>query len=222
MNGSGETDYSDFEYEQIQFGHGIEPDGSDSNLAYEDHIDFDPLGQAGGLDNNEVAEIVYHELHVSLEFEDADVNQSIATDGEVRGVFGANLPPNLTLDSDIGTQQFRDDTSPVEIRGGTVAQNLVDVTNDNRIFQIFNARGGPSANSSGGRSNPTENVEKYEKNWRALTGRGPVLDANDSLSINAFMTVGNCVTPTFSDVRGHIVYDIATVDDATREFAVPR
>jgi len=205
MATSGDIDYSDFEY---QFVTATTNEGGDFNFS------FEPLLGRGGLDNNELAELVYIETQVSMEFEQGSSNpdQDIATSEEVRGLIGANLQGG-------GGVGGRGQRVPASTGTGGA-----DVLTDDRVFQIFEARGAPgfddTTSGAGGNMFTTSNV--YTKNWRQLTGRGPVLDSSDDIVLDGTGIVGDSLGGIFRHtIRAHFVWDTAEVSDAGRAFSVP-
>jgi hypothetical protein len=60
-----------------------------------------------------------------------------------------------------------------------------------------------------------------ERPWRQVTGRGPVLDSNDDIGVNSRLVVNDSIIGCVGQVRAHLVWDVAEVDDAGRAFSVP-
>lgn len=229
MSASGSTDYSDYEYQTVVAetavdGEDVDGDG-DAEMRVIDGYEFDPLGAVGGLDSNEVAELVYFELQPSLEPEPADTEtQQTNTDLEYRGLFGANLPTGATIGG--GTQPRltnRLEAERVEERevGGRGPRGLE--TTDDRIFQPFLTRGVyPFQNSGEGTAAASINDGNiYSKAYRDLLGRGPVLDSNDTITVNTQMNAGDLIGALTATTRIHMIWDTAEVDDAGRAFSVP-
>lgn len=213
MDGSDVTDYASFEYQQIG-GDPILGGATGGSVGAEFLYEFEPLASIGGLANNEVAELVYHELQITLEPEAEQGNdQNVSSDFEFRGVFGANIGQGN------GFQGLANDVEE-QISNTT---NGYDAAED-RIFQLFRANGvlpfDDETNGPGGGALPTTAI--YEKPWRNLVGRGPVLDSNDDLSLSGFINGSDTVLDDAgANVRVHLVWDVAETDDAGRAFSVP-
>jgi len=60
------------------------------------------------------------------------------------------------------------------------------------------------------------------RDYRSLTNRGPVLDSTDDISVYQSINVGDTITAFSGEVRIHMVWDVAEVDEAGRAFSVPR
>jgi hypothetical protein len=214
------AEYADFEIQEIATLAEVTPN-NDTNPNLRTLTEFEPLEDRGGLDANEVAELVYLEVTAHLEIEDEEADQNVATTGEVRGYVGANSG---------GTDES---TNSVPAVGNTIIQrndgdNDTDVVGtsitDQGRFQIYQLeRGlpfddqtnGPGGNSSG-------DTFHAEKNMRELFGRGPVLDVTDSIDIFQAVNVSDTVVPVQAGTRAYCVWDTATVDEAGREFSVPK
>lgn len=215
-----DMDYSDFEYETFSIEHA---GNGDPNLNVARAFQWEPLQQIGGLDVNEVAELVYMEISAAIEYEDEDGDQNLASDAELRGVIGANLDGvnDLHAHSNSRLQVVDED----EVNGTLAGQGgLSDLKNESRIFAPFNAYGSAPATSAanGAGSNGASTVIQTNRNWRGLTGRGPVLDSSDDMSVVARLISGQTADiSVVGSIRGHLVYDTAEVDDAGRAFSVP-
>jgi len=208
MATGADIDYSDFEY---QFANLTPQAEGGSPFNYE----FDVLEGRGGLDNNEVAELVYIETQASLEYElDAGANdQDVATAGELRGLVGANIDGGNGING-LGQRVDTNINSP-----GTGF-----VATDDRVFQLFEARGAPGFDdeTSGPGGNTFTTSTLYTKNWRELVGRGPVLDSSDNITVDGLVIAGDTLAGiTLGNIRLHMVFDTAEVSDAGRAFSVP-
>jgi hypothetical protein len=231
MDGAGgETDYSDFEYEQITAA--LEVDGDEDSTtnpnAYAVHT-FNPLDAIGGLDNNEVAELVYLETTVTLEYEDEVDDQDVGTTAETRGIVGVNLSTGGRADflnANIGAEQTDGQAQVAETFNDTLDENI-GVANsqkaEDRILQLFAANGGlPFDDQTNGPGGAGTHEQFYaEKKWRDLTGRGPVLDQSDDFCIGQTVNVSDTIIPVVGTVRCHLVWDVAETSDAGRRFSVP-
>lgn len=207
---ANDTDYSDFEYQQIA-GHIELEDGGNVNGSAVHNIE--PLEGGGGLDNNEVAELVYVQLTASVEVE----AENGGTGGHVeqRGVLGANLGQSRDTELESAANRVRlgeagDPGSAIVDTNSTSADYETYTQVEDRIFVPFTVHSG-----DGGLKTTT-----FTRSWRDLTGRGPVLDATDDINIHHRL-VKSGGGPTQSVVRAHLVWDTAETSDAGRAFSVP-
>jgi len=217
------SDYSDFEYQFVHAATSIRGIGSDTNVGQGSLNRFDVLEGNGGLNNNEVAELVYYELQASTEFEDENVDQDVATSLQMRGTFGANLPNSGLAGIHPPAGQIEDGEVFEESGDASTRVAFRREKVDNRIFQIFSANQGvpfdDGTNGPGGSS--SFNTFEAERNYRQLTGRGPVLDSTDDLNVFIDINAGDVVSQIRGEVRLHMVWDTAEVSDAGRAFSVP-
>lgn len=223
MESMDEADYSDYEYQIVVHEHSHVGSNDESNPNTTVKSTAEPLADVGGLDVNEVAELVYYEIEVNLEHEQAGFNQTEASSTNGRGAFGANLASNKEI---MPNPDRAGDlpTDIVENKRGTASVDAFSRVTDN-IFSIFEVQGSPAfddaADSGAGGGEGVGFVSK-ERNYRQLTGRGPVLDSNDDLNIITRLAGENTVQGEQINVRLHLVWDTAEVDDAGRAFSVPR
>lgn len=225
MSGGMESaiDYSEFEYQQFQIELEGAGDSSNPKVNVDGYYQFDPLQNIGGLNNNEIAELLYQRFTVHVEAEGGQPSdQTRASSGEIRGTFGANLNDGdllLTATENVDAQEA---TSSA---GQGASFDFKGVTrSDNRIFSLLQSTystpfedGATGTGGSGG-----QQVVNFERSWRGLTGRGPVLDSTDDLTMNLRLIVNDTVINQTASIRGHLVFDTAEVDDAGREFSVPK
>jgi len=221
------TDYSDFEYQQIDsvllINEGQDNTG-DENARVLSVTSVEPLLGRGGLDNNEVAELVYMQTSAYIEIEDDSGDQDVGTAAEGRGTVGINLPNSTdAFVQDEG--QFVDGNIVGEVRNvdeGNVTVGT-SVVSDNRILQLFDTHATYPFDdaSSGPGGGGSQEGYTAEKNWRQLTGRGPVVDATDDISTALALNAGDTILTQNLRVRVHMVWDVAEVSDAGRAFSVP-
>jgi hypothetical protein len=244
MDSDGPVDYSDFEYQQFaiehesaspQFLSGNTDDTAEINT--QAYFEFDPLQTKGGLGAGEVAELVYAEIQASVEPEDDSGEQTDASVAEFRGVFGSDLAPsqetlllNLTQNIEaqsVGTQQGGNINIDTDETGNVAPFSPGETQSRDNIFQMFQSYcalpsdEGSLAESASSASGGSHETQLYTKNWRELTGRGPVLDSSDSLSAVTRVVAGNSVLSVTGVLRGHLVWDISTVEDVDDRFSVP-
>lgn len=220
------TDYSEFEYQQITAQIEIEDPVTNPNASVLHTLE--PLRDIGGLDNNEVAELVYLETQASVEIEDEVADQDVGTAMETRGTVGLNLAATRAslVGGNIGSGDTDGATDIIETFNGVDPANVESANStrsEDRILQLYRANGGipfdDQLNGPGGNAS----FEHFyaEKHYRNMTGRGPVLDANDDVSITQALNAGDTVVPVGANVRCHLIWDVAEVNDAGRAFSVP-
>lgn len=222
-SGSMGVDYGDFVYDTWQFEAVGDPNGGGNNSEVRNQFvaEYDPLPGRGGLNANEVAELVYQELHVHIEHEDDTGDQDVSSESEFRGSFGINLNTvEDTLNGASGDEWQQVDTNDDQ-RFITIAG---EAETRPEILQPFQCLGAIPADdeTNGTGSNGSGSVEHYVKNWRNLTGRGPILDATDNVAIAGRIFANDTVLETSAVIHGHLVWDTFEVDEAGRRFSVPR
>lgn len=220
------TDYSDFEYQQVhlQVSLAEQADSTGSgDIQAKTVTQIEPLGGIGGLDNNEVAELVYMETEASIRFFDEGADQDVATSGSLKGAVGANL--SNSRDAFPGIRDASGTTTIISTTDIDESNVNIDANggSEDRWFQLYNASGHPpfddQTNGPGGGAG---NHNFYAaKNFRDLVGRGPVLDSSDDISISLNGEVGDTIISTNFIVRVHMVWDVAETSDAGRAFSVP-
>lgn len=196
--GDDEVDYSDFVYQQLTQNL-TQTTANENGTA---RTDFEPLYDQGGLQPNQVAELVAFRLTASLSGED-DVQAS-----EIRGSFGVEVEPQTDVTR---REQDSDDGPGAEttiVRGNITgtAQGLQQT--EPNVFALYNVR-----------SPNTEVIEQYYRDER-ITNRGPVLDPDDELTLfTAFPS--NDSANADAEIYVELIWDIYEVDDARSAFALP-
>lgn len=220
MSGDGPTDYSDFEYQQIRCQNVI-PDSASDGTNVLGKVDIDVLEEQGGLSTNEVAELVYieTETYIEQETDSGLLGSTSESMCEVRGVVGSDIgEPDLFQSS--GEDQQGDIIAGTASGGTQAAYQTQSVSS---AFHGFAATAGTAFTNdtvgAGGSFSGTP-VNK-SKNFRDLTNRGPVLGANDNITVIHQFTSSSVNNQVRSNVRIHLVWDISTVDDASEQFSVP-
>jgi hypothetical protein len=225
----GSIDYSDFEYQVVSLENRISSVLDTTNPSVDTVFSIEPLQFAGGLSQNEVAELVYLETYVGLETEDEGGAQTAATTAEARGAIGINFPNSQdAFVSKVQQQTNPQDANSAVIRASTGVDieddvnALSSIRTDERFLQFYRAMQGPAFDDdTGAGGSQTHDHFRAQKNYRQLTGRGPVFDANDDLSVSSSVNIGNTVNGGGANIRLHCVWDVAEVDDAGRAFSVP-
>lgn len=220
MDGDGPTDYSDFEYQQISHIHenqNLTGSPAQTRIA----TDFEVLGGIGGLDNNEVAELVYAELVVSIDHEQSVDDQDVGSQTDFRGLFGANLPASTSLLPGRGAAPG---TTEIITESNATADQAGNSESEDRIFAQYAMTKSPAfddqTNGPGGAGGGDTLV--IERPWRQLVGRGPVLDSSDDVTFLSELIQEDEIIDTDGRVDAHLVWDVAETSDAGRAFSVPR
>lgn len=220
METDSEPDYSDFKYQHVQFQH--EENGERSaRSTFAGGIE--PLAQSGGLEINEVAELVAIRVEADVQTDDHGSN-SVTEEGivEFRGVMGANLDSLSDLIDSQGTDLDRFET-PLESNDNADGQLRTYGHDKEEVFYHFltAAYNAFSSDAGGVGGAGGFNTSKETINFRDLVGRGPVLDSNDNISVVSRVIKNNVLTDIEAHLRATLVWDIATVDEAGARFSVP-
>lgn len=230
------SDYGDYEVETftVSLRNDESSDNTDGNIKSSAAFDFEPLTGAGGLDTNEVAELVYLEVYAKVEHEDRFNDQNVGTSTELRGSVGINLPAQTQALIDTGS-----DPIPNLIEGEVfevidtdtpddTIQAIGGSQTDDRYLQHFTAVGGPPfddvevGNMNGAGGNNYSSVWHSEKHMRDIFGRGPVIDSQDNLTVLVSLTGEDYIIQIAADVKVMAVWDTAETEDSGRRFSVPR
>jgi hypothetical protein len=214
-------DYSDFQVQHVHSEVNVGAGGDNTNQNVTGLSAFDPLEDVGGLSNAEVAELVYLEVGTCLEYEDETADQNVATAMEHRGVVGANLREDVSElirnSNSAGTAAVVDSNDPNNSDAATKSKT------DNGTFLQFQHVGGlpfdDETNGPGGSA--TGDGTRQERHFRQMTGRGPVLDQTDTMSVMHRIITGDNIMSVAGNVKATMVWDISEIDDAERQFSVP-
>lgn len=225
MTGDQGVDYSDFEYQLVSVEHKHEEgDLSGGNALSAIQTYFDPMEGRGGLANNEVAELVAMFVDVSITHDQNSDDQDVGSETQFIGVLGANLPAKRdVLPGAPGTtdESFEEIFTTTSVSGPSNDGGESRV--ENAIFAPFRVHKTPAfddqSNGAGGAGGHT--TQKIERAFRQLTGRGPVLDSNDEITVVTQLGQDDETIGAQGNVDIHMVWDIAEVSDAGREFSVP-
>lgn len=220
------VDYSSFEYQHVLFQHDqnrASAGGSNSGLT-QTVSGIEPLEDRGGLDTNEVAELVaIMDPQVVVggdNFEDETNNEVGAID--FRGAFGVDL--DAETDQVFDSPFENDATELNEEDGGTVRSSFANYKTDPALLHSFNVTASTgyrdSASGTGGGGND-HTVTFDHKPYRQLTGRGPVVDSSDDMTLVSTVIKNNVSYVAECSYRASLVWDIASVDEAGRRFGIP-
>jgi len=224
MSGSTDADYSDYQYQTIVAEPILSPEDTGNGDRVAEQFRWEPLEDRGGLSVNEVAELVYLETYAAIEFDTEQADQNVASQGEIRGVAGINLPAEFSAFPARGTVDG--DNTVIELpqdQPGTSATDNFPSISDPAYLQMFAAYGHIPFDDQAGGPGGAGSVESFHgtKHYRQLTNRGPVFDQNDDFTILTNMTVDDVLEDTTGVVRCHAIWDVAETDDAGERFAVP-
>lgn len=209
------TDYSDFQYQQVTLVQRV--DAADGNVSSTSTalVNFEPLGAIGGLANNEVAELVAYRLEIGFDGADPQVagDQDVGGTMHIQGSVGANIDPDALPESGQGVTVDESDNN----------RTFAVERADDAIFEMYQAEASlpfdDETNGQGGGG--YFQTDLHDRNWRELTGRGPVLDQNDDLTVVQETTNNDSVIEPEVTVTVHCVWDVAETSDAGRRFSVP-
>jgi len=220
-----DVDYSSYEYQHVDFQTRLT--GSDDSASSVASISVEPLEDRGGLDTNEVAELVsmYRWVHIELDGygDNAPVNNGMI---ETRGSFGVDLDAetdligtdNLTQGETniLSTDDLTDEADATATANGSTNPAILDHWNVSAHAGWEDEVNNVAAGASMNRSERTVHLRKD-------LGAGPVLDSSDNIGPVIKLIKNNT---ELADVQVHygvtMVWDIATVDDAGSRFGIPQ
>jgi hypothetical protein len=212
-------DYADFRYQHFHLNY---DDSGDNSAASAFAVSMEPLERSGGLQPNEVAELVYIYYEADVAADDFGNVADTAEGGlQFRGVVGVDL------DSD---RDFIDNTDLVvdngtKLGGGDGDSPTVRLSTYDRdeVLGMFHAHCNTPFSSDAGGVGGSGGFDQsiVERHYRQLTGRGPVIDSNDQISIVARLIKNQVSADAEATVRGTLIWDVAEMSDAGRRFAVP-
>lgn len=220
------TDYSSFKYQQVRGRLVIDqPANTQGNSPRAVGItQVEPLRSVGGLEQNEVAELVYLEVFANMEFESESADQNVGQNTEHRGSVGINLPSNdaaFVNDGDIVDGKFGQNTDGLDTNTGNTRVQAVTRSED-RILQMYKHHTGPAFDTGSGPGGGHSSDHFHAtKNYREMTGRGPVIDASDDITLAQAVISGDILLEHRGVLTAHMVWDVAETSDAGRRFSVP-
>lgn len=223
-DGMDTVDYSDFEYQQTTFA--VEHDENNftsGSVASQVQQEIGVLESIGGLDNNEVAELVYVEVDATIRHDLAGPDQDVGSETILRFAFGANFPvgtqflprsnsqqgPSQTINSVGGINE-----AGVIEEGSDVSEDRIFVRGEMNKVPAFDDVDGP-----GGGAGSAPYVK--ERDYRNTTGRGPVLDRSDDLTVQIGFQQDDEVIGATATIDVHMIWDVAETSDAGRRFSLP-
>lgn len=221
-----EVDYTSYEYQHVQFRHsqeGASSGGSDSgNSVVQSSVE--PLEDIGGLDQNEVAEVVAVVNPYTKVSADDFPEESNGQPGNIdyRGSFGLNLDSQSDQVQDSGDRNFGTEIQTGD--GGAVKTNDAGYLTDEAVLMpfehIISSPFAAAAAGVGGGGN--EHTIVYNPLYfRSNIGRGPILDSADELATVTTINKNQTEFVAEAAFGCTVVWDIATVDEAGRQFGIP-
>lgn len=221
-----EVDYADFRYQQgdvlLKMSKGT-ADNSEDRLV--GAVDFEPLQGSGGLAPNQYAELVFLEanFYVDRARQENETAQTEPSGAFATAAIGSNLDSrydlpeysNVGADGEILLDEDADDSQSEPFIAQTTQTNDA-VFGTLQLTSTANFKSG-SGMYGGGGSSESGNLER---NFREITGRGPVLDQNDDLSVVISALANNNISDLQFHVQVYAIWDVAETDDAGRRFSV--
>jgi len=214
MDSSNSTSYGDYQHEQLEYNIN-NTSGVGQNAFVE--IKHDPLERKGGLDNDEVAELVGYEANIIIAKDPAP--NGAVEDGlyEHRGVWGVNLQANdITSGPPSGTDAADFDTNRIvsvdtDVGTDTSAPSYAAETIEQGVFLQYDI-----VSDAAGESIRTS---KHMRDWY---DRGPVIDATDELSfIGAAIKQDGTEADMEATLSLNLIWDIAVVEGVRNRFSLP-
>lgn len=217
----GRIDYADYSHESIRFRASNNGSGNAANSQTAHEVE--PLAGRGGLDVNEVAELVALDYYVDTaadQYADLDTSNTLPGALQTRGVIGVNLNSKREFVEDATRTPTGDVTELLDSQS-VVANNWVQTEPailDHWSLSHYPAFGDGST-GVGGAGGST--IYSQRMNFRDWLGAGPVLDPNDSFSA-LIQNVKDQVDLTHEvTVNCRLVWDVAQIDDARTKFGIP-
>lgn len=210
-------DYTDFEHEAIYYE--TQHTGSSSSGTDLVNYQHEVLEDRGGLESDEVAELVHAVLSYKL---DPQSTGAAPQNGSVGIHWGSNIAQDEVLYN-----------SPVDFNGSfelnntgasTTSSNLRGrVIDDPGLFSVIAGAYTTAAddNTNGGAAAQEGDQAVVAKNFRDLFGRGPVLDASDDLDLWLDVALEVAGADVDIDIVVQATWDVMTVADARKAFSVP-
>ena len=186
------SQYADFRH-QIINGKVEEETGGGSADAV---ANVEILGDVGGLEPNEIAELVMIEVDFGAEYEGTSGTM------EHRGAIGANF------DSDQDIVSESENTGTVFNTNGTTDVKYGTAVGSEYFVQFRT------------HFENAKNVDHRQYFLRQNYGRGPVLDSQDTISVLSRI-VNESTGVTGATYQMKLVWDIAETDDSGRRFSIP-
>lgn len=224
--GADDVDFTSFEYQHVQFRHsqdGTSAGGSPSgNSVVQSEVE--PLEDIGGLDQNEVAELIAVVNPYTKVTADDFPEDSNNGPGNIdyRGSFGLNLDAQSDQVQDSGDRNFGTELQTGD--GGAVKTNDVGYLTDEAVLLPFEhvapVQFAEAASGTGG-GGATGVTVHNPLMFRDMVGRGPILDSADDVAVVSTINKNQTEFVAEGAFGATLIWDIATVDEAGRQFGIP-
>lgn len=223
MDGDEETDYASFNYQHVDYRHNETGDNSARSIVT---AGVEPLQASGGLDINEVAELVAIRTTASVSGDRfGDAGDTAQGHVQFRGVLGANLDSTTDLLDDGGDlrNELVNEGTVLDENDGADGDLKVQGHDKEEVFYHFlTGNDTPFSSDSGSVGGGGGHIFLNEMiNFRDMVGRGPVIDSNDEISIVSNINKNQVETVAEGNLRVTMVWDVATTNDSGRRFSLP-
>lgn len=182
-------------------------DGAAGNRT--DIAQFEPVG---GLDRNEIAELVYYKFFYNLS--DRTTGNETSTNSEAAVIksdafFGINLDDTNFTPSELRTGEAVD-VNTLEsnlLEGESTFPPAAKSSINDGLLDHVNIVRGPAITNANGYANASNGIPVIvEQNFRDIYGSGPLLDRFDDFSISHNIGAENLVGKVKSEIRGYAVF----------------
>lgn len=226
--GAPGTDYTDFEYEHTH----IETQFADPTGAGVADLTFsiDPLEDRGGLESDEVAELVglwYQAQLYSATNLDLTDPATQSNSFRARVGFGANIeigeefPPSIDTADVVGV--LGANTSSYDDADADSSFDLIATTEPGLFWMDFMAAQAYEFDDAGGYAIPGSEMRAAgSRFYRQKLGRGPIIDPTDTLNFLIEMdNSGNQDWNPRVEILQTTIWDVAAQEGRRQQFSVP-
>lgn len=214
-----DADYTNFEYEHHEVS--AHPDGPTGTGEAFINYSADPLADRGGLESDEVAEVV-----AILATVDAIDDTGVSGTTPARVNWGATFGIDLA-EEEVPVASARDpgelgtNDAGFDADSGASSFALRSVINPAVLYSLTGDVISPQVEGTGAGSGGTDDQYTVERLYRQMVGRGPILDPTDSLDWWVHVAIENVAQDLHLHLSQTTVYDVATVDESRRKFSLP-
>jgi hypothetical protein len=242
-SGPPET-YADLEVEAFEFNHEKAGFSSGSGTNSYVTLNVEPLSQSGGLDHNEVAEVVGIELNTGLQLEYADKGDgSGATldnfqvrpgSVQMRGYFGVNLGQQEIVNGFDGSPEIGEPTSQRNAGPNTTSDGQVYVSEEPGILAsyvhdytdaFFDSSDAATDDTQGpyAAGPSTGNGTEIRKYYPEMGIRGPVIDENDDIGVGNAIIDENTSAGVEKEgvIQVRLMYRLHEIEGVRNDFSLP-
>lgn len=217
-SGDAEVQYTSYRYEHQEFASDF-TDQTGAGVG-EVHYETEALAERGGLENDEIAELVA--LWATISFtDDGELISPIITD--MTADFGLNLSELERVGEQdavsgtlvTNTAEFDDDAADSTLQLQTVVEPGV-------LWHVhLDPQGGIKDTGNNTISQGSTVLWQTHRAYRELLGRGPIVDPTDSLDAWVQVGVNGLNHEPHVKIRQTLVWDVSTVDARRAEFSLP-